>query len=128
MVIAPGVPLLQLEPVSDQFACAVSLIVYVPAARDFVWLPVPAMVVIGVIPAVPVNEKVPLPPVVIFVIISVPVSGTGAVIVRVWLLTEVPPPGPGLTTVMFLVPSVAISEARMEAVSSYWFINIVTLE
>ena len=108
MVIAPGVPLLQLEPVSDQFACAVSLIVYVPAARDFVWLPVPAMVVIGVIPAVPVNEKVPLPPVVIFVIASIPVPGSGVVIVRVCGF-EVPPPGVGFVIVIVLVPATLMS-------------------
>jgi hypothetical protein len=41
---------------------------------------------------------------------------SGMLIVKVWAL-EVPPPGEGLNTVTLAVPAVAMSEARIEAVS-----------
>ena len=44
------------------------------------------------------------------------IAGTGLLIVKVWAL-EVPPPGEGLNTVTLAVPAVAMSAARIEAVT-----------
>ena len=48
------------------------------------------------------------------VVVGTGLSGT--LIVKVWVL-EVPPPGAGLNTVTMAVPAVAMSAARIEAVS-----------
>src|SRR4030042_2052634 len=48
------------------------------------------------------------------VVVGTGLSGT--LIVKVWLL-EVPPPGVGLKTVTLAVPAVAMSAARIEAVT-----------
>ncbi len=62
------------------------------------------------------RQGIGYPPAVAEVGFRLVVVGTGLLIVKVWAL-EVPPPGVPVKTVTLAVPAVAMSAARMEAVS-----------